>query len=198
MDFKKILEKFDAAETEPGINTKTSFANKGSMIAILENLNRIETESKDSKPDYLDLDKDGDKDEPMKKAAKDKEEANESAESELEEAIMISAEGSEAEALLQILKLSGMAPPPAPAPMSAPAPVASPAPDLDTMGMEMQDEYSNSPDELEQDIDSVISTGNDLHKEKTQYAASQPGDNPMKAFEGRFKSILNDLLKENQ
>lgn len=126
------------------------------------------------------------------------------------EAIMVSAEGSEAESLLQILKLSGMstpapaAPPaPAPAPMGGSSYDSGPLPALpepeDDMGMDMdmQDEYSNSPDELEQDIDAVIASGNDLHRDKDQYPATAPGDNPMRAFEGKFKAILNDLLAED-
>jgi hypothetical protein len=112
---------------------------------------------------------------------------------ELDEAIMVSAEGDEAEALLQILKLSGMPTPPAPAAMPA---IAAPAADLDTMDIEMQDEYSNSPDEFEQDINAVIANGTDLHREKGQYPAAARGDNPMNAFEGKFKAILADLLKE--
>jgi hypothetical protein len=113
---------------------------------------------------------------------------------ELDEAIMVSAEGDEAEALLQILKLSGMPMPPAPA--ALPAPMAEPAADLDTMDIEMQDEYSNSPDEFEQDVNAVIANGTDLHREKGQYPAAARGDNPMNAFEGKFKAIMADLLKE--
>jgi hypothetical protein len=113
---------------------------------------------------------------------------------ELEEAIMVSAEGDEAESLLQILKLSGMPTPPAPA--ALPAPMAEPAADLDTIDIEMQDEYSNSPDEFEQDVSAVIANGTDLHREKGQYPAAARGDNPMNAFEGKFKAIMADLLKE--
>ena len=103
---------------------------------------------------------------------------------ELEEAIMVSAEGDEAAQLLSILKLAGMPAPAMPAPME---------PEMD-----MQDEYSNSPDEVEQDVDAVIASGDDLHREKDQYAASADGDNPMKAFEGKFKSILDELLAEDE
>ena len=106
---------------------------------------------------------------------------------------MVSAEGDEAAQLLSILQLAGMQPP---APAAMPEPAMGPMePD---MGMEMQDEYSNSPDEFEQDIDSVIASGDDLHREKGQYAASAPGDNPMRAFEGKFKSILDELLAEDE
>ena len=208
----------------------------------------------EAKPDFLDLDKDGDRKESMKKAAADKEDkedkkdkvdeskerpyvcvhakkgkhnctasssyeaAKKAAEhwnlkstagidahladkEKIAEAIMVSAEGSEAESLLQILKLSGMgANAPAPEPTggydSGPLP-ALPEP-ADDMGMEMQDEYSNTPNEFEQDIDAVIDGGDDLHREKDQYAATEPGDNPMRAFEGKFKAILDDLLAEDQ
>ena len=108
----------------------------------------------------------------------------------LEEAIMVSAEGDEAAQLLSILQLAGM-PAPAPAPME---PEMGPE-----MGpeMDMQDEYSNSPEEFEQDVDAVIASGDDMHREKNQYAAAQDGDNPMKAFEGKFKSIMDELLAED-
>ena len=109
---------------------------------------------------------------------------------ELEEAIMVSAEGDEAAQLLSILKLAGM---PAPAP-AMPAPME---PEMEPE-MDMQDEYSNSPDEVEQDVDAVIASGDDLHREKDQYAASANGDNPMKAFEGKFKSILDEILAEDE
>jgi hypothetical protein len=123
--------------------------------------------------------------------ADDKDEVDESveeteevvAEEELEEAIMVSAEGSEAAELLAILKNAGMPAMPAP---------AMPEPEMD-----MQDEYSNSPDEVEMDIDAVITSGDDLHREKEQSPAAALGDNPMKAFEGKFQSILDELLAED-
>ena len=303
MDFKNILAKFDAVDNRANAKTIAQPAKKAAMLSILESFDRV---AEAAKPDFLDIDKDGDKKEPMKKAAKDKdkdenvkeskypwldhpnrpgakkekedkEEAKESVEEgadispkyikhlqlalrnwegelspsetrqlqdildkqsianiktimnadiphlsqmaklylrnktpggmknyseaevqssdiELEEAIMVSAEGDEAEALLQILKLSGMPMPPAPA--ALPAPMAEPAADLDTMDIEMQDEYSNSPNEFEQDVSAVIANGTDLHREKGQYPAAARGDNPMNAFEGKFKAIMADLLKE--
>lgn len=205
MDFKKILANFDAVENDTSIAATERKASAGSMLAILESFNRVETDvveetteediEEAAKPDYIDIDGDGDKKESMKKAAKDKEEedkVDEAVEEELEEAIMVSAEGDEAAQLLSILQLAGM---------SAPAPAPSlPAPMEPEMGpeMDMQDEYSNSPDEFEQDVDAVIASGDDLHREKGQYAAAQDGDNPMKAFEGKFKSILDELLAEDE
>ena len=228
MDFKKILTKLDAVVgTKSRVNATAQPARTSAMSTILESLDRI---VEGAKPDFLDVDKDGDKKEPMKKAAKEKEkdvkeskypwldhpdrpgakkekdkaEDKEEDKEELEEAIMVSAEGSEAEALLQILKLSGMSAPapiaPAASTMPAlppePAAIAGPTDDLDTMDIEMQDEYSNSPNEFDQDVDSVIASGTDLHREKNQYPAAARGDNPMNAFEGKFKAILADLLKE--
>ncbi len=342
MDFKKLLKSFDAVENQTSVRAEAIQQATGSIGAILESFNRLENNEivEAEKPDFLDIDGDGDTEESMKKAAKDKEDkdkANESVEEgnshslitqirnmakkveknpdgkqhqifaqtvesdlidlfqmtrseevrnlirqnkkaqretdlrnanniaitlwnimnsnesfdnepkeeleeaaahsewkvgigkktytvtarttyeahkkaqkladkennlggpgkiekvqkELDEAIMISAEGSEAEALLQILKLSGM-----------PAPVAPALPEPEQGPMEpsidMQDEYANSPDEFEQDIDSVIASGNDLHRDKDQFAATAPGDNPMRAFEGRFKSILDELLAEDK
>ena len=109
----------------------------------------------------------------------DKDEVDESVE-ELEEAIMVSAEGAEAAELLAILKNAGM-----------PAP-AMPEPEMD-----MQDEYSNSPDEVEMDLDAVIASGDDMHREKDQFAAAADGDNPMKAFEGKLQAMLDEMLAED-
>ena len=218
MDFKKILESFDAVENNASIEVKNSTAAKGSMISILESFYRVENvetveeastewEVKIGNKTYVVTAKNTF--EANKKAeAKAKKEGNHGVsagkiekvqedgdlsdltQEDLEEAIMVSAEGSEAEALLQILKLSGM---PAPVAPALPSPEQGPAePTID-----MQDEYANSPDEFEQDLDSVIASGNDLHREKDQFAASAPGDNPMRAFEGKFKSILDELLAED-
>ena len=199
MDLRKILASFDAVENNTSASAVAKKKETGSILAILESFNRVEndeTVEEAAKPDFADIDDDGDEEESMKKAAKDKEdkeETDESVEESLEEAIMVSAEGDEAAQLLSILQLAGMQPP---APAAMPAPAMGPMePD---MGMEMQDEYSNSPDEFEQDIDSVIASGDDLHREKGQYAASAPGDNPMRAFEGKFKSILDELLAEDE
>jgi hypothetical protein len=64
------------------------------------------TESK-AKPDFLDMDKDGDKKEPMKKAIKDKEMKKES----VNEAIQISTDSpQEASMMMQILALAGVKP----------------------------------------------------------------------------------------
>jgi hypothetical protein len=124
----------------------------------------------------------------------------------VDEAVMVSAEGEEAAALLRILKLAGASEPTLPATSNMRSDMDNfmsivnkndeePAADPE---MEVQDEWSNSPAEVEQDIDSVIVSGDDLHKSKAQFPAASNGDNPMTAFEGRFKSILADLLAEDE
>jgi len=56
--------------------------------------------------------------------------------------------------------------------------------------------YANSPDESTQDASAVTGSGGDMHKKKKGYPAAAGGDNPMKAFEGKFKAIMADILKE--
>jgi len=45
-------------------------------------------------------------------------------------------------------------------------------------------EYDNEPDEEYKAIDDVINSGDDLHKSKDAYAATQDGDNPMAVEDG--------------
>lgn len=228
MDFKKILANFDAVENNTSTNAVEKKKSAGSMLAILESFNRVENETVEEAAeeevvaegdDFMVTDPEGAwaaisaRKEELVDMGMEPEEAQDQAAEEigvdpedleawlmqnmgenLEEAIMVSAEGDEAAQLLSILQLAGM---------SAPAP-AMPAPAMGPMEpemgpeMEMQDEYSNSPDEVEQDVDAVIASGDDLHREKSQYAAATRGDNPMKAFEGKFKSILDELLAEEE
>lgn len=188
MDFKKILANFDAVENDTTVAATERKASAGSMLAILESFNRVENEVVE---ETAEEELDEEITDEVEESVDETEEVV--AEEELEEAIMVSAEGDEAAQLLSILQLAGM---------SAPAP-AMPAPMEPEMGpmepeMEMQDEYSNSPDEFEQDIDSVIASGDDMHREKNQYAATANGDNPMKAFEGKFKAIMDELLAEDE
>ena len=195
MDFKKILESFDAVENDVVVETVKS-RETGSMLAILESFNRVEEETVEEVAEEVVAEEVVEEEvaeevvaeevvEEETVAETEEEAVDEEAEEELEEAIMVSAEGDEAAQLLSILQLAGM---PAPAPMAAPM----------EPEMEMQDEYSNSPDEVEQDVDAVIASGDDLHREKEQFAAAADGDNPMKAFEGKFKSIMDELLAEEE
>ena len=73
----------------------------------LENTEKLNppVEEAKAKPDYIDLDKDGNKKEPMKKAAKDAKKKK------MDEAITISADSPEdLPVLQQIMKLAGMSP----------------------------------------------------------------------------------------
>jgi len=198
MDFKKILESFDAVDNDTAVKA-LNVTEYGSMLAILESFNRVENESVEeaveevvAEEETIEAAEEETVEETVEESEEELEEELEEAaeevvaeesEEELEEAIMVSAEGDEAAQLLSILQLAGM-PAPAPAPMEP--------------EMEMQDEYSNSPDEVEQDVDAVIASGDDLHREKEQFAAAADGDNPMKAFEGKFKSIMDELLAEEE
>jgi len=64
--------------------------------------------------------------------------------------------------------------------------------------IEMDDEavaeYDNEPDEEYKSIDDVIDTGDDLHKSKKAYAATQDGDNPM-ALEDDIKEQLYKAIQ---
>lgn len=71
----------------------------------------------------------------------------------------------------------------------------------DTDDEEKTDEmYDNSPDEKIAGYDAAVPSGNDLHKEKRQYPATQPGDNPMAAtFEGlmfEYRKFVSEGPKE--
>ena len=138
----------------------------------------IDAESKvqetNSKPDFLDLDKDGNKKEPMKKAAKDKEMKKET----VKEAITMSAETpQEAGVLMQILKLAGVQPVDAKM-IGAEQPAEMPADET---------ELANSPagytnDQKVQSIDDLVNVhSGGLNKQKVQIKKGHPGDNELTA-----------------
>jgi len=150
------------------------------------------TESK-SKPDFLDMDKDGDKKEPMKKAIKDKEMKKES----VNEAIQISTDSpQEASMMMQILKLAGVQPVDA-AMIGAEEPTAEPEMDQDDASGSMdmarirdiikkpdeekaEETFANEPEEKVSDIDTLVNVhSGGLNRRKQQFAKSQDGDNAM-------------------
>ena len=144
--------------------------------------NRASTASQDAM-DIIDGGDDSDYDHLPKIGEAADEELEETTEEELEEAIMVSAEGDEAAELLAILKNAGM---PEPAMPAMPEP-------------EMEDtEYANSPDEETFGMDAVIASGDDLNKSKEAYADVDGGDNPMETFEGKFKAMLDEMLAEDE
>ena len=74
-EFDKYAKTGDSYKSEKGLVTKTDTGIKHERSYAGDDSNKDLDES--SKPDFLDIDKDGDKEEPMKKAAKDKKEVEE-------------------------------------------------------------------------------------------------------------------------
>ena len=130
-------------------------------------------ESKDKKPDFLDLDDDGNKKEPMADADNEDEDLKEcgpmgmtgSMESRDgmnintsidtntgRKSISVSAEGEAAEELAKMLKMAGM---------------VGAAPEKVRPEIELG-EYANEPEEQYAPVSSMLRTGNDLHKSKIQ------------------------------
>ena len=157
------------------------------------------TEAK--KPDFLDMDKDGDKKEPMKKALKDKEKVDEcgpgpmgsmgqdkgnmsintSMNSDGTKSVSVNATGDQADVLAQILKMAGLA-----AHQSVhggeqePKAIVIQAGPEEQVEEERDIEYANTPDEEVENVDAILHQGDDLNREKEQYAGmAKPGDNPM-------------------
>jgi len=143
----------------------------------------IDAESKvqetNSKPDFLDLDKDGNKKEPMKKAAKDKEMKKE----EVKEDMHIMTDSPEEMGMMmQILKLAGVKPV-----------------DAKMMGAEEpadETELANSPagytnDQKVQSIDDLVNVhSGGLNRQKVQVKKGHPGDNELTA-EDLANSLTN-------
>ena len=116
--------------------------------------------------------------------------------------VSISAQGDRADALLQMLKMAGMRPHDNDNSMGMTEPeviMVSSAPHDDMHDEEMMDEeYANEPEEEYETIDSIIRQGNDLNREKRQYADSPKlGDNPMAeevALDEELQSLLDSIL----
>ena len=159
-----------------------------------------------AKPDFLDMDKDGNKKEPMKKAIKDKEMKKES----VNEAIQISTDSpQEASMMMQILKLAGVQPVDA-AMIGADEPGTDHSDDatgsMDMARMrdivknpedEQQEEtFANEPEEKIQDIDSLVNKhSGGLNRQKTQYRKEYPGDNHMAAEDKITEQDLAESLR---
>ena len=166
------------------------------------------TESK-SKPDFLDMDKDGDKKEPMKKAIKDKEMKKES----VYEAIQISTDSpQEASMMMQILKLAGVQPVDA-AMIGAEEPTAEPEMDQDDAAGSMdmarirdiikkpeeeqaEETFANEPEEKVSDIDTLVNVhSGGLNRNKKTYPKVANGDNPMAAEDRITEEELANSLR---
>lgn len=143
----------------------------------------------EAKPDFLDLDKDGNKKESMKKAAKEKVDEcgpgtmspmsnmgqdegslsiNTSMNSDGTKSVSVNATGNQADALAQMLKMAGIG-------GSYSAKTSD-----ETVEEERDIEYANTPEEEMETVDAIMHQGQDLHREKEQYAdRPKAGDNPM-------------------
>ena len=113
-----------------------------------EKMNPPVEEAKKAKPDFLDMDKDGDKKEPMKKAIKDKKKK-------VDESITISADSPEdLPVIAQIMKLAGMqAVTPDMMPDADNVPMMKP--DDNINGSPCGGDYDNSPDEQYKGVEDV-------------------------------------------
>ena len=177
------------------------------------------TESK-AKPDFLDMDKDGNKKEPMKKAIKDKETKKES----VNEAIQISTDSpQEAAMMMQILKLAGVQQV-TPGMMGADEPEHGSDMDPGEMNKQMDvpgddamgsmqmgkmrdmmkapeeekaaETFSNEPEENVQDIDSLVNKhSGGLNRNKKTYPKVASGDNPMAAEDKITEEELANSLR---
>jgi len=159
----------------------------------------------EAKPDFLDLDKDGNKTEPMTKAAKDKEMKKET----MKEAIQMSADTpQEANVLMQILKLAGIEPNPVDDQMINPAEQegcgcddncscgGNCGADCDCENCDKAEEtYANEPNTSVKGINAVLPSGDDLHKAKGAYVKAAGGGNPMAIGEGELseEELSNSL-----
>jgi hypothetical protein len=166
--------------------------------------------SEGAKPDFLDIDKDGDKKEPLKKAAKEKKKVDEAmqecydqamGQAEQESGINISsnmdtktgnqsltvtAQGAAADELAQLLKLSGVL-----------GGGRSQPQEID-IAMEQGGEYANAPHEQVQGVSSQLQQGNDLNRPKKTYPRVAGGDNPMQAvaaMEARANAAIAEIEK---
>jgi hypothetical protein len=96
--------------------------------------------------------------------------------------ITISAEGDTAEQLAQMLKLSGL------------AGNTTSQPEVKIVGgsadEQVEEEYSNEPNEQVATVDAITNQGNDLNRQKKQFADKPKlGDNPMAVKESEFNPL---------
>ena len=90
--------------------------------------------------------------------------------------ITVHAEGETAEELAQLLKLSGLL-------------------DSDKQ-MAVDEEYANEPNKKAKSLDSMLHSGDDLHREKSMFKAAAGGDNPM--LEGLEAKLWREFQKAKQ
>lgn len=176
--------------------------------------------SEGAKPDFLDVDKDGDKEEPMKKAVKDKEKVDESLGAMAEEMeeqqgrinvstnmssdgnknINISADGDAADQLMAMLKMAGLASGEVAQRMAVAEPEDCGC--EEEVVDEADAEYANTPNEEYEGLDAIVNQGDDMNRQKKQFADKpKAGDNPMATVAEEFDPIGElgrNLMQEYQ
>ena len=161
MDFPKSYE-YDVAMSM----VRDDFDDGGARKPETES----EVQETNAKPDFLDLDKDGNKKEPMKKAAKDKDMKKETVKEDMH---IMTDNPQEMGMMMQILKLAGVKPV-----------------DAKMIGGEEpadETELANSPagyhnDQKMQSIDDLVNThSGGLNRQKAQIKKGHPGDNELTA-----------------
>lgn len=251
----KVANRFGDETTVPATRLTAMTGQPVAQPAMEDDLNELARlagleVSEAAKPDYIDLDKDGDKKEPMKKAAKDAEEAkveealdpvgkedddvdndgdsdssdeylkarrekiaknmkegmgecggdmgqestmsvNTSMSTNGDKNVTVTASGDNAEALLAMLKMAGLG-----GGQKAQSIIATEPAEVD-MAEADAPEYANSPDEEVETVDAIIHQGNDLNREKSQYADKpKAGDNPMATMEDQDSlNVLSSRLQ---
>ena len=98
--------------------------------------------------------------------------------------VSVNATGDQADALAQMLKMAGLAAHHAVHGGGEPKGIVIQAGPEEQVEEERDVQYANTPDEEVENVDAILHQGDDLHKEKEQYAGmAKLGDNPMAARE---------------
>lgn len=113
--------------------------------------------------------------------------------------VTVTADGEAASALLDMLKMAGMGS--SDAARGAEERVATVVVGGDDMGceQEVEEEYANEPAEQYQSVEKIMSTGDDMNRQKKQnYPMRAPGNNPMAEAADPLASLGRDLMAEYQ
>ncbi len=105
--------------------------------------------------------------------------------------VTITAQGNKADELLSMLKLAGMGS------SDHPAMVVMSNSDEEMMEADRETEYANTPDEEYETVAAITRQGNDLNREKRQYADKPKlGDNPMatNVLDEELSALLDSVL----
>jgi hypothetical protein len=108
--------------------------------------------------------------------------------------ITVSAEGEMAEQLAQMLKLSGLGTGRTEQPQVKVVQLS--APNEVEVEEEREPEYANTPDEQVATVDAITDQGDDLHRQKKQFASKpRMGDNPMAEDSDPLEAMGRKLMK---